>query len=125
MHIHIVPNRGSPPTVLLRESYREGPKVRKRTLANLSSLSGAQIEGIRAGLRGESPQPVVQSFEVIASPSHGQVQAVALAMQRLGFASLLASKPCHERDSVLAMVATRIIAPHTKLATHAGGTPRR
>ena len=117
MHIHVVPNRGSPPTVLLRESYREGPKVRKRTLANLSSLSGAQIEGIRAGLRGESPHPVVQSFEVIASPSHGQVQAVALTMQRLGFASLLASKPCHERDSVLAMVATRIIAPHTKLAT--------
>ena len=117
MHIHVVPNRGSPPTVLLRESYREGPKVRKRTLANLSSLSGAQIEGIRAGLRGESLHPVVQSFEVIASPSHGQVQAVALTMQRLGFASLLASKPCHERDSVLAMVATRIIAPHTKLAT--------
>jgi transposase len=117
MHIHVVPNRGSTPTVLLRESYREGPKVRKRTLANLSSLSAAQIEGIRAGLRGESLQPVAQSFEVIASPSHGHVQAVALAMQRVGFASLLASKPCRERDLVLAMVATRIIAPHTKLAT--------
>ncbi len=117
MHIHVVPNRGSPPTVLLRESYREGPKVRKRTLANLSSLSATQIEGIRAGLRGESLQPGAQSFEVIASPSHGQVQAVALVMQRLGLASLLASKPCPERDSVLAMVAARIIAPHTKLAT--------
>ena len=117
MHVHIVPNRGSPPTVLLRESYREGSKVRKRTLANLSSLSAAQIESIRATLRGEFLQPVAQSFEVIASPSHGHVQAVALAMQRVGFASLVASKPCRERDLVLAMVGARILAPHTKLAT--------
>ena len=117
MHIHVVPNRGSPPTVLLRESYREGPKVLKRTLANLSSLSAAQIEAIRATLRGESLQPLAQSFEAIASPSHGHVQAVALTMQRVGFASLVASKPCRERDLVLAMVAARILAPHTKLAT--------
>jgi transposase len=117
MHIHVVPNRGSPPTVLLRESYREGSKVGKRTLANLSSLSAAQIEAIRAALRGEALQPLAQCFEAIASPSHGQVQAVALAQQRLGFAALLASKPCRERDLVLAMVAARIVAPHTKLAT--------
>ena len=117
MHVHVVPNRGSPPTVLLRESYREGSKVLKRTLANLSSLSAAQIEAFRATLRGEFLQPVAQSFEVIASPSHGHVQAVALAMQRVGFASLVASKPCRERDLVLAMVAARILAPHTKLAT--------
>ena len=117
MHIHVVPNRGSPPTVLLRESYREGSKVGKRTLANLSSLSAAQIEAIRAALRGEALQPLAQCFEAIASPSHGQVQAVALAQQRLGFASLLGSKPCRERELVLAMVAARIVAPHTKLAT--------
>ncbi len=117
MHIHVVPNRGSPPTVLLRESYREGSKVGKRTLANLSSLSAAQIEAIRATLRGETLQPVAQSFVVTASRSHGHVQAVALTLQRLGLASLLASKPCRERDSVLAMVAARIVAPHTKLAT--------
>ena len=117
MHIHVVPNRGSPPTVLLRESYREGSKVGKRTLANLSSLSPAQIEAIRAALRGEALQPVAQCFEITASSSHGHVQAVALTLQRLGFASLLASKPCRERDLVLAMVASRIVAPHTKLAT--------
>jgi transposase len=117
MHIHVVPNRGSPPTVLLRESYREGSKVGKRTLANLSSLSAAQIEAIRATLRGEALQPVAQSFEVTASRSHGHVQAVALTLQRLGLASLLASKPCRERELVLAMVASRIVAPHTKLAT--------
>lgn len=117
MHIHVVPNRGSPPTVLLRESYREGSKVGKRTLANLSSLSAAQIEAIRATLRGQALQPVAQSFEVSASRSHGHVQAVALTLQRLGLASLLGAKPCRERELVLAMVASRIVAPHTKLAT--------
>jgi transposase len=117
MHIHIVPNRGSPPTVLLRESYREGDKVRKRTLANLSDLSSEQIEAIRAALRGEALQPVAQSLEITASRAHGHVQAVTLAMQRLGLASLVASKPSRERDLVLAMVAARIVAPNTKLAT--------
>jgi hypothetical protein len=117
MHIHIVPNRGSPPTVLLRESYREGNKVGKRTLANLSSLAAAQIEAIRAALRGEPLQPAAQRFEAIASRAYGHVQAVALSMLRLGLASLLASKHCVERDLVLAMVASRILAPHTKLAT--------
>ena len=121
MHIHVVPNRNSTPTVLLRESYREGSKVRKRTLANLSSLSSAQIDAIRATLLGQPLQPVaqplLQPFEAIASPSHGHVQAVALTLQRLGVAALLASKPCRERELVLAMLGARILAPHTKLAT--------
>ena len=117
MHIHVVPNRGSSPTVLLRESYRQGRKVGKRTLANLSSLSAAQIEAIRAALRGETWQPVAQCFGITASRAHGHVQAVAAAMQRLGFASLVASKSSRERELVLAMVAARILAPHTKLAT--------
>lgn len=117
MHIHIVPNRGSPPTVLLRESYREGAKVRKRTLANLSSLSAAQIEAIRAVLAGQAVQPSARSLEITSSRAHGHVQAVTLAMQSLGFASLLGAKLSRERELVLAMVAARIVAPHTKLAT--------
>ena len=117
MHIHVVPNRGSPPTVLLRESYREGSKVGKRTLANLSSLSGTQIDAVRAALRGQAARPVAQAFEITASRSHGHVQAVALTLQRLGLAGVLGSKPCRERELVLAMVASRIVAPHTKLAT--------
>jgi transposase len=117
MHIHIVPNRGSPPTVLLRESYREGEKVRKRTLANLSSLSAAQIEAIRATLRGATLPPAAAGLEITTSRAHGHVQAVALALQRLGFAALLATKSCRARALVLAMVAARIVAPHTKLAT--------
>ena len=117
MHIHIVPNRGSPPTVLLRESYREGTKVRKRTLANLSSLSATQIEAMRAVLAGQAVQPSPQSLEITASRAHGHVHAVTLAMQRLGLAALLGTKPSRERELVLAMVAARIVAPHTKLAT--------
>jgi len=117
MHIHVVPNRGSSPTVLLRESYREGKKVGKRTLANLSSLSAAQIDAMRAALRGDLPPPGAPRFEIIASRAHGHVQAVASAMRHLGLPSLFASKPCRERDLVLAMIAARIVAPHTKLAT--------
>ena len=118
MHIHVVPNRGSPPTILLRESYREGAKVRKRTLANLSSLSLAQVEAMRALLRGEELRPIAQCFEITASRSHGHVQAITAAMQRLGLASLIASKPGRERDLVLAMVAARIVAPQTEARYH-------
>ena len=117
MHIHIVPNRGSPPTVLLRESFRDGAKVGKRTLANLSALPAAQVEAIRAVLRGEELRPLAHSLEITASRAHGHVQAVSAAMQRLGLAELLGSKPSRQRDLVLAMVASRITLPHTKLAT--------
>jgi transposase len=117
MHIDIVPNRKSAPAVLLRESWRDGGQVRKRTLANLSSLSMAQVEAIRAILRGEQLRPLAECLEVTASHGHGAVQAVTMAMKRLGFASLVATQPCRERDLVLAMVASRVVAPHTKLAT--------
>ena len=117
MHIDSVPNRTSRPTYLLRESYREGEKVRKRTLANLSALSDEQIASIRAVLSGQSMRPVEQLWQTIRSRPHGAVQAVRVAMQRLGFESLLASRPSAERDAVSAMVAARILSPHTKLAT--------
>ncbi|MHB8392424.1 MAG: IS1634 family transposase [Acidobacteriaceae bacterium] len=117
MHIDIVPNRGSHPTILLRESYREGKQVKKRTLANLSGLPMAQVEAIRAVLRGEPWGPLTERFTVTQSHAHGSVEAVRGMMQRLGLASLIASRPCRERDIVLAMVASRILAPHTKLAT--------
>ena len=117
MHIDGVPNRTSRPTYLLRESYREGKKVRKRTLANLSALSDEQIEAIRAVLAGHSVRPVEELWQVTQSRSHGAVQAVRVAMQRLGFESLIASRSSAERDAVCAMVAARVLAPRTKLAT--------
>src|ERR1035437_1845626 len=104
-------------THLLRRSYREGGSVKNETLGNLSHLSDALVEIIRRALQGETFVPLGQAFEVVRSRAHGHAQAVSTAMQRLGFASLIASKPCRERDLVLAMVAARILAPHTKLAT--------
>jgi len=117
MHIDGVPNRTSRPTYLLRESYREGKKVRKRTIANLSALSDEQIEAIRAVLAGHAVRPVEELWQTTRSRSHGAVQAVRVAMQRLGFESLIASRPGPERDAICAMVAARVLAPHTKLAT--------
>jgi hypothetical protein len=117
MHIDAVPNRGSRPAYLLRESYRDGRRVRKRTLANLSSLSDEQIVALRAVLRGEPLHPVDTRFEVIDSKRHGDVDAVRIVMRRVGFDALIASRPSRERDVVCAMVAARILAPHTKLAT--------
>lgn len=87
MHIDIVPNRGSPPAVLLRESFREGKKVRKRTLANLSALSAEQVDAIRRTLKGERLVPVSDLFETTRSFHHGHVQAVRTAMRRLAFDS--------------------------------------
>ena len=117
MHIHVIPNRDSPPTVLLRESYRDGKTVKKRTLANLSALPAEQIELIRQVLRGEKLVAPASLFEIDASRHHGHVQAVWLAMQRLGLAQLLSTRPCAERQRVLAMIAARILSPKSKLAT--------
>src|ERR1700741_5178024 len=104
-------------THLLRRSYREDGVVKNETLGNLSHLPDELIDIIRRSLQGETFVPLGQAFEVARSRPHGHVQAVAVALQRLGLASVLASKSCRERDLVLAMVAARIVAPHTKLAT--------
>jgi hypothetical protein len=104
-------------THLLRRSYREDGKVKNETLGNLSHLPEALIDIIRRSLQGETFVAVGDAFEITRSRAHGHVQAVAAAMQRLGFASLIASKPSRDRDLVLAMVAARIVEPATKLAT--------
>ena len=104
-------------THLLRRSYRDGDKVKNETLGNLSHLPMPVIELIRRSLRGETFVPVTDAFEITRSRPHGHVQAVITAMQRLGFASLVFSKASRHRDLVLAMVAARILAPATKLAT--------
>ena len=111
MYIDIVPNRNSPPAVLLRESVREGKRVRKRTVANLSSLPTDQVEMIRRVLKGEKLGPVEAGLECIRSQHHGHVEAVRMAMRQLGFDKLIDAKVSRERDLVIAMVAGRIIAP--------------
>ena len=117
MHIDVVPNRNSRPAYLLRESYREGKKVRKRTIANLSSLSEEQIAAFRVILSGQKVAPIDTLFEVDKSRAHGHIDAVRVAMSRLRLPTLLSTRPSRERDLVCAMIAARIIAPHTKLAT--------
>ena len=119
MHIHIVPNRGASPTVLLRESYREGKRVRKRTLANLSSLPEGQIESIRRVLKGERLAAPEDIFEIVPGGSrlHGHVDAVLSAMKRLRFESLIGSRRSRQRDVVMAMVASYILRSQSKLAT--------
>jgi len=117
MYIATVPNRGSSPAILLREGYREHGKVKNRTLANLSHWPPEKVDLLRRVLRDERLAPVDQLFEVVTSSHHGQVQAVRTAMQRLDFERLIASRPSRERSLVTAMVAARILQPHSKLAT--------
>lgn len=111
MHIDTIPNRNSRPAYLLRESVRDGKHVRKRTLANLSSLPFDQIEMIRRVLKGEKLGAIEDGLECVGSAHHGHVEAVRTAMQRLGFDKLIDVKSSRERDLVVAMVAGRIIAP--------------
>lgn len=116
MFIATVPNRNSPPAILLRESYRVGHQVKTRTLANLSKLPAEAIEVLRRTLKGEQLLPLEQ-FEVLGSAQHGHVEAVLRAMQRLGFTELIAARPSAERAAVVGMVAARVLEPDSKLAT--------
>ena len=111
MHIDTIPNRGSKPTYLLRESVRDGDRVRKVKLANLSSLPIEQIEMIRRVLKGESLGAIDGGLECVRSQHHGHVEAVRMAMQRLGFDKLIDAQSSRERDIVVGIVAARIIAP--------------
>jgi transposase len=102
---------------LLRRSYREGGKVKKETVANLTRLGDEIVGLIRSALGGTRLAAADKVFEVVQSRHHGHVAAVLEAMKRLGFERLLASRSSRERDLVQAMVAARILEPESKLAT--------
>ena len=116
MYVAKIPNRNSPPTYLLRESYRQHGKVRNRTQANLSSLPLDQIQRIRRVLKGEKLVPVEDAFRITRSLPHGHVQAVLTMVRRLGLERLIGSRRCRQRDLVVAMIVQRIIFPSSKLA---------
>ena len=118
MYIATIPNRNSPPAILLRESYREKGKVKSRTLANLSSLPPQAIDILRRCLKGEDLVST-DAFEIVedGSPAHGHVEAVMTAIRRLEFSKLICSRPSRQRDLVVALVAARILEPRSKLAT--------
>ena len=102
---------------LLMRSYREGGKVRKETLANLSHLPAGAVEGIRAALRGEGPAPAVGGMGIERSLPHGHVAAVLGAMRRLGLARALHARASAVRSAALALVASRVLSPQSKLGT--------
>jgi len=117
MYIAVVPNRNSPPAILLRESFREQGRVKNRTLANLSHWPPAQIEALRQVLKGETTlgPPLERAFAVVRSLPHGHVAAVLGTMRQLKLAQLL--QPGPERARVLALIAQRVLEPASKLAT--------
>jgi hypothetical protein len=124
MYIESVPNRNSPPAVLLRESYREGGKVKKRTLCNLSDWPKAHVEGLRGVLRGGTViAPGREAFSVTRSLPHGHVAAALGTARRIGLDALLGPHGDRCRDLVLAMIAARIVEPGSKLATARGLSP--
>jgi hypothetical protein len=117
MYIERVPNRNSPPAVLLRESYREGGRVRKRTLANLSHLPDAMIEGLRRVLRGETLGDPPDAFAIERTRPHGHVAAVLGTLKKLGLDRCLAPRRSPQRDRAVALIVARVLAPDSKLAT--------
>src|ERR1700693_4371469 len=122
MYVARVPNRGSPPAILLRESYREAGKVKNRTLANLSAWPEAKVEALSRVLKGQPPPAagLDGAFEITRSLPHGHVAAVLGTARQLGLEELIDPVPSRHRDLVTAMAAAQVIAPDSKLAIARG-----
>ena len=119
MYVAVVPNRNSPPAILLRESFRDNGKVRNRTIANLSHWPPAKVDALRAVLQGATAvrAPLPQAFDVIRSRPHGHVAAVLGSIRKLHLDRLFDKDSERNRDLVLAMITARILTPASKLAT--------
>ncbi|MHC4225111.1 MAG: IS1634 family transposase [Planctomycetota bacterium] len=117
MYVETVPNRGSRPAILLREGWREGRRVRKRTLANLSDWPPQKVEALRRLLRDEPLMAPSEAFAIQRSRPHGHVAAVLGTLKKLGLDRLLAARRGPERDCAVALIASRVLAPDSKLAT--------
>jgi len=121
MYVTSVPNRGSPPAVLLRESYREQGKVKTRTLANLSHWPEHKVATLKRALKGLPPAiDLCEAFEITRSLPHGHVAAVLGTARRLGVEELIDAAPSRNRDLVTAMLVAQVIGPGSKLATARG-----
>jgi len=117
MYIDIVPNRNSRPAILLREGWREGKKVRKRTLANLSDWPAHQVAALRRVLKDEPLVSPQDAFVIERSLPHGHVEVVLETIKRIGLDRLIGAKRSRQRDLVLAMIVERLVRPCSKLAT--------
>lgn len=120
MYVTRVPNRGSPPAILLRESYREGGRVKTRTLANLSRWPEAKIEALRRVLRGEAFLAPADRFAIERALPHGHVAAVLGTLRRLGLERLLPRRPERLAKLIQALIVARVVEPAAKLATARG-----
>lgn len=121
MYVETVPNRNSRPAVLLREGWREGKRVRKRTIANLSDWPKEKVDALRAVLKGAPAGTVAEdAFEITRSRPHGHVAAVLGSVRRLGLHTMLARSRSRQRDILVALIVSRIIDPCSKLATVRG-----
>jgi hypothetical protein len=121
MYVTRVPNRGSPPAILLRESYRDEGKVKTRTLANLSRWPEHKVETLTRALKGLPPaRDLSEAFEITRSLPHGHVAAVLGTARRLGIDELIDPAPSRRRDLVTAMLVAQVIAPASKLALARG-----
>jgi transposase len=117
MYIESIPNRNSPPAILLREAWREGKRIRKRTIANLSQWSCEKVEALRRLLRDEPMVVAQEAFVIEQSLAHGHVEAILGTIRKLGLDQLIASRRSRERDLAVAMIAERLLHPCSKLAT--------
>ncbi len=124
MYVVSIPNRSSPPAILLRQSYREDGKVRNRTLANLSHWPPAKVEALRHALGGGSVGGALEdSFDIGRSRPHGHVAATLGTLRRLKLHEIIGSKPSRQRELCVAMIVARILEPGSKLATASGLDP--
>jgi len=119
MYIDIVPNRNSPPAILVRESKREGGKIVKRTIANISDFPPEAVAALALAFKGKKLVDPTEAFEILRSRAGGHVRAVRQAMKRLEMDTLLSSRPCREREVALAMIAQRLLRPASKLESAA------
>jgi len=117
MFIETIPNRNSPPAILLRKSVRRGKRTLKQTLVNLTNWPEQVVAGLDRLLRGEKLASVNDLFTVERSLAHGHVEAILGTIGKLGLDKVVASKRCRERDLVVAMMAERLLHPCSKLAT--------
>ena len=121
MYIETVPNRNSPPAILLREGWREDGKVKKRTLANLSKWPPSLVEGLRTLLKGGTAVAHLgDAFDIARSRPHGHVAAVLGTLKSLRLDRLIASRRSPERDRTVALIVARVLDPGSKLATARG-----
>jgi transposase len=120
MYVESVPNRSSPPAILLRESSRVDGKIVKRTLANLSDWPPSRIDALRRVLKGDPLISPADAFQIQRSTPHGHVAAVLGTLRNLSLEPILSRSPCQERSLVVAMIVARILFPSSKLATARG-----